>query len=428
MLSSLTRWRSLAFLVALLTAVVVGTSACHTTSAAVDVELARDLGMVDPAQVGISAERLERLDAGMQAMVEDGKLAGVATMLARHGKVVFTDAAGKLDVSKDAPVEFDSIFRIYSMTKPVVGVAMMMLHEEGKWQLNDPVSKYIPAFMDLKVYTGQDAEGEMEVEDIERGKRITVRDLMKHTAGLGYTLNPRHPVHQGVPGQPGARLQRAAPDDDRQAGGGCRWSRSRRPCGLTARRSTCRAIWSSSSPGNRWASSCRSGIFGPLGMVDTAFYVPSDKTDRVAAIHAPSQDSGLTPTYTGRRATRTSSPAGPSGGGGLYGTAPDYIRFAQMLLNEGELNGVRLLSPRSIEMMRTNHLTDVEQATYRRPGQGWGLDFSVVIDSAASGQSWSTGSYYWIGIAGTWFWVDPELDLTFVGMIQHNGGAISEVQ
>ena len=427
MLSSLTRWRSLAFLVALLTAVVVGTSACHTTSAAVDVELARDLGMVDPAQVGISAERLERLDAGMQAMVEDGKLAGVATMLARHGKVVFTDAAGKLDVSKDAPVEFDSIFRIYSMTKPVVGVAMMMLHEEGKWQLNDPVSKYIPAFMDLKVYTGQDAEGEMEVEDIERGKRITVRDLMKHTAGLGYTLNPRHPVTKAF--QDNRVLDSSAPLQtmiDKLV-----------EVPLVAQPQT---MWAYSAAvdvqgylveqlsGQPLGEFLQERIFGPLGMVDTAFYVPSDKTDRVAAIHAPSQDSGLTPTYTGRRATRTSSPAGPSGGGGLYGTAPDYIRFAQMLLNEGELNGVRLLSPRSIEMMRTNHLTDVEQATYRRPGQGWGLDFSVVIDSAASGQSWSTGSYYWIGIAGTWFWVDPELDLTFVGMIQHNGGAISEVQ
>ena len=195
MKASLTRWRSLVFLVVLLTSVVVGTSASQSTSAAVDTALARDLGMVDPAAVGVSAERLDRLDAAMQAMVDDSKLAGVATMLARHGKVVFTDAVGKLDVTKDAPVELDSIFRIYSMTKPVVGIAMMMLHEEGKWQLNDPVSKYIPAFRGLKVYTGQAADGKMQVEDVERGKRITMCDLMKHTAGLGYVLNPRHPVN-----------------------------------------------------------------------------------------------------------------------------------------------------------------------------------------------------------------------------------------
>ena len=114
--------------------------------------------------------------------------------------------------------------------------------------------------------------------------------------------------------------------------------------------------------------------------------------------------------------------------GGLYGTAPDYIRFAQMLLNGGTLNGRRLLSPRSVELMRSNHLTNVEQATYRRPGQGWGLNFSVVTNGAASGEAWSTGSYYWLGIAGTWFWIDPEEDLVFVGMIQASGPAIAEVQ
>ena len=132
--------------------------------------------------------------------------------------------------------------------------------------------------------------------------------------------------------------------------------------------------------------------------------------------------------YTGRGALQTSPPAGPSGGGGLYGTAPDYLRFAQMLLNGGELDDVRLLSPRTVKLMSGNLLTEVEQASYRRLGQGWGLNFSVVTDGPRSGESWSTGSYYWLGIAGTWFWVDPEEDLTFVGMIQHSGGAIQEVQ
>ena len=427
MKASLTRWRSLVFLVVLLTSVVVGTSACQSTSAAVDTALARDLGMVDPAAVGVSAERLDRLDAAMQAMVDDSKLAGVATMLARHGKVVFTDAVGKLDITKDAPVELDSIFRIYSMTKPVVGIAMMMLHEEGKWQLNDPVSKYIPAFRGLKVYTGQDADGKMQVEDVERGKRITMRDLMKHTAGLGYVLNPRHPVNaaflENQVLDPNASLQTMI---DKMVA-----------IPLLAQPQT---MWSYSAgvdvqgylveqlSGQPLGEFLEERIFAPLGMVDTAFYVAPDKSHRVAAYHSASREGGLTVSYTGRGAIRSSAPAGPSGGGGLYGTAPDYLRFAQMLLNGGELNGVRLVAPRSIELMRTNHLTDVEQATYRRPGQGWGLDFSVVTDGAASGESWSTGSYYWIGIAGTWFWVDPELDLTFVGMIQHSGVSINEVQ
>jgi CubicO group peptidase (beta-lactamase class C family) len=267
----------------------------------------------------------------------------------------------------------------------------------------------------------------MQVEDVERGKRITMRDLMKHTAGLGYVLNPRHPVNaaflENQVLDPNASLQTMI---DKMVA-----------IPLLAQPQT---MWSYSAgvdvqgylveqlSGQPLGEFLQDRIFAPLGMVDTAFYVPDEKTSRVAAMHAVTRDSGLTPSYEGRGALRTSPPAGPSGGGGLYGTATDYIRFAQMLLNEGELNGVRLLSPRSIEMMRTNHLTDVEQSTYRRPGQGWGLDFSVVTDGAASGESWSTGSYYWVGIAGTWFWVDPEEDLVFVGMIQHSGAAISEVQ
>jgi CubicO group peptidase (beta-lactamase class C family) len=424
----LTRWRSLVFLVALLTVVVVGTTACQSTSAAVDAELARDLGMVDPAEVGMSASRLDRLDAGMQAMVDDGKLAGVSTMLARHGKLVFTDAAGKLDITKDVPVELDSIFRIFSMTKPVVGVAMMMLHEEGKWQLNDLVSKYIPAFRDLEVYTGQDTDGNMQTEKIEPGKRITMRDLMKHTTGLGYVLNARHPVNQAVIDNQvldtNASLQTMI---DKLV-----------QIPLLAQPQT---MWAYSISvdvqgylveqlsGQPLAEFLHERIFEPLGMVDTGFYVPPDKAHRVGALHGQGAD-GVLSTSEGvaMSATLTSPPVGASGGGGLFGTAPDYIRFAQMLLNGGELNGTRLLARRSIELMRANHLTDIEQATYRRPGQGWGLDFSVVTNGAASGESWSTGSYYWVGIAGTWFWVDPELDLTFVGMIQHSGAAINEVQ
>lgn len=429
MQSSLTRWRVGFFALALLLAGAVGTITFQGAPAAVaaEAELARDLEATSPEDVGISSERLQRLDDGMQAMVDDGKLAGVVTMLARHGKVVHTDAVGALDVGQGDAAELDSIFRIFSMTKPVIGVAMMMLHEEGKWQLNDPVAKYIPGFADLKVYTGDNADGTMQVEDIERGKRITIRDLMKHTAGLGYTLNPRHPVTKAFQANrvldADASLQTMI---DKMV-----------QVPLIAQPQT---MWAYSSgvdvqgylveqiSGQPLAEFLQERIFAPLGMVDTGFYVPPAKAHRVAALHSPQADGKLASASTGRGALRTTPPAGPSGGGGLYGTAPDYIRFAQMLLNDGELNGVRLLSPRTIELMRSNHLTDGEQATYRRPGQGWGLNFSVVTNGAASGESWSTGSYYWIGIAGTWFWVDPEEDLIFVGMIQHSGRAINEVQ
>ena len=429
MQSSLTRRRVGFFALALVVALVVGTTTFQSfpAAAAAEAELARDLETTSPEAVGISSERLRRLDDGMQAMVDDGKLAGVVTMLARHGKVVHTDVAGALDVGQGNAAELDSIFRIFSMTKPVVGVAMMMLHEEGKWQLNDPVTKYIPGFADLKVYTGENADGTMQVEDIERGKRITVRDLMKHTAGLGYVLNPRHTVTKAFQANrvldADASLQTMI---DKMV-----------QVPLIAQPQT---MWAYSSgvdvqgylveqiSGQPLAEFLQERIFEPLGMVDTGFYVPPDKAHRVAALHSPNADGQLASASTGRGALRTTPPAGPSGGGGLYGTAPDYIRFAQMLLNDGELNGVRLLSPRTIEMMRSNHLTDGEQATYRRPGQGWGLNFSVVTDAAASGESWSAGSYYWVGIAGTWFWVDPEKDLIFVGMIQHSGRAINEVQ
>ena len=421
------RWRSFLFgLVALAALVVVSTTFHGAPAAAVRAEAARDLAVADPASVGVSAKRLERLDAGMQAMVDDGKLAGIVTMLARHGKVVFTDTVGKLDVGKDDPVELDSIFRIFSMTKPVVGTALMMLHEEGRWQLDHPVSMYIPAFADLQVYTGLDGDGAMKVEPVERGRRITMRDLMRHTAGLGYVLNPRHPVNRAV--IDGRVLDTGAP--------------------LQAMIDKLVAIPLLSQPGTAWAYSIsvdvqgylveqisgqplgeflRERIFEPLGMVDTAFHVPPDKMHRLAARHTPGPDGALMPPPGGAQAPNAPL-AGPSGGGGLYGTAPDYLRFAQMLLNGGELDGVRLLAPRSGELMSANHLTGAQQATYRRPGQGWGLNFSVVTDGPASGESWSTGSYYWIGIAGTWFWVDPEEDLTFVGMIQNNGGAINEVQ
>ena len=388
---------------------------------------AEELATAKPEAVGLSSGRLEKVDETANRLIASNRLAGATVIILRHGRVAYFKAFGQMDREKKKPMRKDAIFRIYSMTKPVVGIAMMMLHEEGKWQLNDPVSKYIPAFRGLKVYTGQDADGKMQVEDVERGKRITMRDLMKHTAGLGYVLNPRHPVNaaflENQVLDPNASLQTMI---DKMVA-----------IPLLAQPQT---MWSYSAgvdvqgylveqlSGQPLGEFLEERIFAPLGMVDTAFYVAPDKSHRVAAYHSASREGGLTVSYTGRGAIRSSAPAGPSGGGGLYGTAPDYLRFAQMLLNGGELNGVRLVAPRSIELMRTNHLTDVEQATYRRPGQGWGLDFSVVTDGAASGESWSTGSYYWIGIAGTWFWVDPELDLTFVGMIQHSGVSINEVQ
>ena len=177
-------------------------------------------------------------------------------------------------------------------------------------------------------------------------------------------------------------------------------------------------------------------IFEPLGMVDTAFYVPWNKLERVARIYTEGDDGSLELANMGE--TRTTLPAGPSGGGGLWTTADDYLRFTQMMLNGGELDGQRLLAPRTVEMMRTNHLSDAATATMGRPnngagparlGTGFGLDFAIVEDPAAAGEPCGAGSYYWGGAAGAWFWIDPETDLTFVGMIQHESRpAIREVR
>ena len=250
----------------------------------------------------------------------------------------------------------------------------MMLHEEGKWQLHGPVSKHIPAFAALKVYAGQDADGRMLLDNIEPGKPATMRDLLTRTAGLGYVFNQEHPVNLAVVENrvlnPDAPLQTMI---DKLV-----------------------QIPLLTQPGTQWAYSISidvqgylveqmSGqtlgefleerIFVPLDMVDTGFYVPPSKMHRLAVRHRFGPDGALA--VSDGPPDPTSPPVGASGGGGLYGTAPDYLRFAQMLLNGGELNGVRLLSPRSIELMSRDHLTDRERATYFFPGEGFGLDFSV---------------------------------------------------
>ena len=380
----------------------------------------RDLGHADPAAVGVSAERLERLDAGMQGMVDDGKLAGIVTMLARNGKVAFVDSVGVQDVESSTPMAADSIFLIYSMTKPVTAAALMMLYEEGKWQINDPVSRFIPELADLRVHAGEYADGSPVVEAAARS--MTMRELLTHSGGLDYGFD-NHPVARAY--REHGVLDADAPLQDMID-----------KLGMLPLRS---------QPGTEWHYSVSvdvqgylveklSGqpfdefllerIFEPLGMVDTAFFVPAGELDRVARIHQEADGGGL---ELADNEVRALPPAGPSGGGGLYSTAGDYLRFMQMLINDGELGGARLLSPRSVEMMRTNHLLP-EPLSTRPAGRGFSFGFEVVTDAAAAGEAYADGTYRWGGAAGTWFWIDPATDLTFVGMIQHRGRAAGEVQ
>ena len=383
---------------------------------------ARDLTKVDPGEVGVSAKRLERLTAGMQGMVDDGRLAGVVTLMARGGKLVHVHVAGVQDIESGAPMKRDSIFRIYSMTKPITGVALMMLYEEGKWRLNDPVSRFIPGFAELKVHDGDRANGQPRLVDAERP--MTMAELMSHAGGLGYGLGTANHVDRLY------REHRVLNADEPLqamidklsrlpllAQPGTRWYYS---IGVDVQGYLVEQI-----SGRPFPEFLQERIFDPLGMVDTAFYVPEEKLDRVALIYGEGDDGGLERFDMGP--TRTAMPAGPSGGGGLWGTADDYLRFTQMLLNGGELDGVRLLAPRTVELMHTNFLS-AEALETMRPGQGFGLDFATVHDPATAGEPYARGSYYWGGAAGTWFWIDPQTDLTFVGMIQHRGTAVREVQ
>jgi CubicO group peptidase (beta-lactamase class C family) len=371
-----------------------------------------------PESVGFAPEKIEALKQGMQAIVDAGDVAGMTTMLARDGKVVQFESFGVSDLATGAATEKDQIFRIFSMTKPVTGVAMMMLYEEGKWTLDDPVSKFIPEFSDLKVADSVDADGNLQTEDL--ASAITMRQLMSHTAGFSYGFAPQV--------DPVDKLYVEAKVFERGTS-------------LSDMIAKLAATPLAFQPGTQWRYSVAvdiqghiieklSGktlgeffeerIFAPLGMVDTGFYVPEEKRDRFGKVYAKGEDGKLVEAVSDQLSTYLDPPTLPSGGGGLVGTSEDYMRFALMLLNEGEFGGARLLKPETITMMRTNHLPEpIATINFNgEPSEGitFGLDFGIIENPEGP-----TGSYFWGGAAGTWFWVDPVNDLTFVGMIQRFG-------
>ena len=372
-----------------------------------------ELKHAKPADVGMDPAGLEKLNEAMHGMVDDGKLAGVVTMVSRKGKVVHFDAYGKRDIENGLPVEKDTIFRIYSMTKPIVGVALMTYYDEGRFTLDDPVSKFIPEFADLKVAKEDGPDGNPITEDADHP--MTMRELMSHTAGLTYGLFSRSQVD--------TLYTKAGIIDFNQD--------------LEQMIDKLAKIPLRQQPGSMWHYSVavdvqgyvlevlagkpldevlNERLFGPLGMKDTAFWVEPDKVDRFSHMY---QSSGgkLTKVEFGQYLEK---PKFLSGGGGLVGTAADYMRFAQMLANGGELDGVRILKPETVKLMHTNHLpanvTDMGPL-YR--GNRFGLDFSIVTDpNPATDHERAKGEYWWYGIGGTWFGVNPVQDLVVVGMIQ----------
>ena len=379
---------------------------------------AATLAAATPEAEGFSSERLKRLDAHMQALVDQGHLPGAITMVARHGKVVSYEVFGKTAID-GAPMTKDTIFRIYSQSKPVTGVAMMMLFEEGKWRLDDPVTKFVPEFARLQVYKGQNPDGTFITEPASRPP--TMREIMSHAGGFAYGLRTDQPVEKayrdsGLLGSKTSaeflstlvKLPLAS-----QPGTEWRYSVSVDIQGLIVERLS----------GMSLADFMKSRIFDPLKMTDTAFWVPPAKQDRLAALYIPDPKTRKLVVADNFMVLDVGKPpAIASGGGGLVSTTADYARFAQMLLNGGQLDGARILSPGTIRLMASNHLSDIVMGApgaqfSPAKGVGFGLDFAVVTDPARAGTLQGEGSYSWGGAAGTWFWIDPKNDLFMQGMI-----------
>ncbi len=413
------------FILVLMAAALAG-GAWNPASAQEPANAARDLAMVKPETEGFSSPRLERLDAAVKREVDQHRLAGVVIMLARHGKLVHEKVFGKKDLASGAPLKMDTIFRIYSMSKPVTSTAMMVLYEEGKWNPEAPIADYIPEFAHLKVFKGFDSRGKMIVEDPEHPP--TMRELMTHTAGFTYGFTPHSPVDQMYSDAKVLESPNLQAMIDKLAKipllyqPGTRWVYS-----LSV---DIEGYLIEKLSGMPLADFMREKIFEPLGMKDTGFYVPKDKWDRLATLYTTNKEGQLVPQTESLAGLDFSKPPTmPSGGGGLVSTAHDYLRFGQMLLNGGELDGVRILAPATVKLMTSNHLRpSLMSGQFRigiehmRPGFGYGYDVAVFTNPALADNPVGKGTFLWDGAAGTWFWDDPEYDIVFVGMIQRMGG------
>lgn len=372
-----------------------------------------------PAPVpGVSVDRLARIGPAMQALLDQGKFPGMSVTVARNGKVAFQSELGYADIETKAPLRKDSIYRIFSMTKPVTGVAVMILLEEGRFQLDDPVSAYLPAFKDLQVFESEGADG---VQLTKAVRDVTIRDLLRMTSGLTY----------GSPTDPVGRMYNLA--------------------ALFAPITTLEQMVEKVGklplryqPGSRWEYSISidilgrlvevvSGqpldvffqrrIFDPLKMLDTGFYVPAEKLGRFTTCYVYSREKGLTalPPARGVDAYQRDKNRMLSGGGGLVSTTADYLRFATMLARGGELDGVRILGPKTVELMRLNHLpAGVAPLSWggKNDGNGYGLTMSVTTDVAKTTGYGSPGDFGWDGAASTFFRIDPSEQLVILLMTQ----------
>ncbi|HJU42925.1 MAG TPA: serine hydrolase domain-containing protein [Vicinamibacterales bacterium] len=381
-----------------------------------------------PAAVGVSAQRLTRLHDGMKAFVDRKDVAGVVTLVIRDGKTVDIHATGYQDIESKTPMRTDTIFRIASMTKPMTSVAVMMLYEEGKLFLNDPVSRFLPAFKSMTVLE-QGAD-----KPVPARRAITIRDLLSHRSGLTYGFLNGGAVgngyrKNGVTDGLSITSLTLADGIDRLAAEplvahpGAAWNYSLSTDVLG------RLVEVVS--GQPFEVFMRERIIKPLKMADTDFVIPESKWSRVATVYSPDGAGGIRPMKDPETfGNATFSPVAYyksrtyfSGGAGLTSTAADYARFAQMLLNGGSLDGVQLLSPKSIELMTRSQTADLPPNLLLGPGTGFGLGFRVVTDIAQTGAIGSDGRYGWVGIYGTEFWVDPKERLIGIVLVQRYPGS-----
>jgi len=376
-----------------------------------------------PERLGLSKERLGRIRTWMQRYIDEAKLPGATTLVARHGEVAFSQTLGYGDLEKKKPLTQDSILRFYSMTKPITAVAVMMLYEQGVFQLDDPLSAFIPAFRDMKVYRSGSAENPVTKPAF---KPITIRELMTHTSGLTYGME-----NEGV--VPELYLKRKTefnPNDG--------------PLEAVVNRLA--KIPLEFQPGSRWEYSVsfdvlgrlveiisgksldiffKENIFEPLGMIDTGFHVPESRLDRFVSLYERTQESDLSLVERGEDSPLVDAVETLSGGGGLVSTLDDYFRFTEMLRRKGELDGQRLLGRKTVEFMTCNHLpgdlADMGQPTFCETtyeGIGFGLGMSVMLDPAKAKIVGTPGEYAWGGYASTAFWIDPVEDLTVIFLTQ----------
>ena len=379
---------------------------------------AETLPRTKPEQVGLSSERLEHLSRVLRNEIEKGKFPGAVALVARKGRIAYLESFGVRDPETRTPMTKDTIFRIYSMTKPVTSVAVMMLQEEGRLVLTDPISKFLPQLASLQVAVEKKdpASGQAVFELVPAQREITIQDLLRHTSGFAYGSRTRN-----------ARVKEAYAKE-----------------GVDARNVTNAELVDrlaraplSSHPGTAWEYSRSTDVLGrlvevisgktlgkffeeriftPLAMKDAGFFVAKDKLGRVA------QPFAIDPT-TGEKISLVDVAAPPkfeSGGGGGVSTTDDYLRFAQMLLNGGRLDGVRLLSRTTVAFMASDQLGRIAE-TMRAPGYTFGLGFSVRKDVGLAGQSGSIGEYGWAGAGGTYFWIDPKEQLVAILMTQAPG-------